>query len=125
MKKLKYILAAALTAVTMSTAFTGCQDNEIFDVNAPEDLDARIDEAASRIAERERLAREAEEAKRNAILEKLQDDVYQVGNTENGGPFWQTFSKSYKISSTDDAFMIKFKNFTSGANTFHNFVFKG
>ena len=121
MKKLKYILAAALTAVTMSTAFTGCQDNEIFDVNAPEDLDARIDEAASRIAERERLAREAEEAKRNAILEKLQDDVYQVGNTENGGPFWQTFSKSYKILSTDDAFMIKFKNFTSGANTFHNF----
>lgn len=121
MKKLKYILAAALTAVTMSTAFTGCQDNEIFDVNAPEDLDARIDEAASRIAERERLAREAEEAKRNAILEKLQDDVYQVGNTENGGPFWQTFSKSYKILSTDDAFMIKFKNFTSGANTYHNF----
>lgn len=121
MKKLKYILAAALTAVTMSTAFTGCQDNEIFDVNAPEDLDARIDEAASRIAERERLAREAEEAKRNAILEKLQDDVYQVGNTDNGGAFWQTFSKSYKISSTDEAFMIKFKNFTSGANTYHNF----
>ena len=121
MNKLKYIFSAMLISASLGSIFTGCQDNEIYDVNSPADLDEQITQAAANIAERERLAAEAAAAQRNAVLAKLQDDVYQVGNTENGGAFWQTFSKSYTLDASEDAFMIKFKNFTSGVNSYHNF----
>jgi len=121
MNKLKYIFSAMLISASLGSIFTGCQDNEIYDVNSPADLDEQITQAAANIAERERLAAEAAAAQRNAVLAKLQDDVYQVGNTENGGAFWQTFSKSYTLDAIEDAFMIKFKNFTSGVNSYHNF----
>lgn len=86
MRILKKIAYACCSVTLGLLALTGCEDNGLYDVNAPDWISEKIQEI-------EDSKKEPEEE----VLEGMQEDVYTIGSTDFTSGFWTVFSKYYVI----------------------------
>lgn len=86
MRILKKIAYACCSVTLGLLALTGCEDNGLYDVNAPDWISEKIQEI-------EDSKKEPEEE----VLEGMQEDVYTIGSTDFTSGWWTAFSKYYVI----------------------------
>jgi len=87
MKSRKLNLCALCAAVVASFSLVGCEEDDIYKVNAPEDLQDRIDAIA---------AANAANSKTEELV-GMMEDVYTIGNTDYSSGWWSSWSKYYVI----------------------------
>ena len=112
MKKVRLTLLTMCAAALSAATFYGCYKGELYDINEPENLQSRIDEAARLKAERDKMNQDRESA----------EEPYQIGITgdfSNG--WWTTFSKYYKLGK-EDTVSFKFQNYSDCKANYHNWV---
>lgn len=117
MKNIRSKFVAFGASLLIATAFTSCEENDLFSIDAPDDLQARIDAAADAVVEKQRIADSIAAAKVAAFEARFTDDVYQVGNTDNSSGFWSAHSKYYVIAPNDTSY-VRLKNFSSGKKVY-------
>lgn len=88
MRLLKKIAYACCSVTIGLLTLTGCEDSELYDVNAPDWISEKIQE----IEDSKKQPEENEEE-----LEGMEEDVYTVGNTDFTSGFWTAFSKYYVV----------------------------
>ena len=122
MKTTKLLWCALSAIVLAASGLTACDDDEMYDVGAPEDLQDRIDAAAAELVRQQEIADSLANLEANQLLARMSDDLYQVGATDNTTGFWGDFSKYYPLETVDDTVYVKFKNYTGGANVWCNWL---
>jgi hypothetical protein len=122
MKKTKLIRSALCAAVLAVFALVGCDKLDLYSINAPSDLQSRIDSVANITVRQQEIADSIAAAKAAAMEARLTEDIYQVGLTDNSTGWWGGHSKYYRLETNADTVYVKFKNFTSGANVWCNWV---
>lgn len=107
-------ITAIFAATMMLGAFAvSCEEDEIYVVNSPSWIDAKVDSIA--------------EAKANQVTEEvvipgLQEDVYSFGKTDFTSGWWQDFSKDYPIP-YDSVWHAQFNlNINPDGNYYNNFA---
>lgn len=88
MRLLKKIAYACCSVTIGLLTLTGCEDSELYDVNAPDWISEKIQE----IEDSKKQPEENEEE-----LEGMEEDVYTVGNTDFTSGWWTSFSKYYVV----------------------------
>lgn len=88
MRLLKKIAYACCSVTIGLLTLTGCEDSELYDVNAPDWISEKIQE----IEDSKKQPEENEEE-----LEGMEEDVYTVGNTDFTSGWWASFSKYYVV----------------------------
>ena len=83
MKHLNKIASAFCAAALGMLALTSCEGGELYNVNAPDWIAAKVDSIA--------------EANKPEELVGMMDDYYTVGATDYSNGFWSAFSKYYVI----------------------------
>ena len=83
MKHLNKIASAFCAAALGMLALTSCEGSELYKVNAPDWVAAKVDSIA--------------EANKPEELVGMMDDYYTVGATDYSNGFWSAFSKYYVI----------------------------
>lgn len=110
------------TAVLIALVLVGCQKNDIYKIDAPSDLQEKIDSVANIAVRQQEIADSIAAAQEAAFEARLIDDVYQVGATDNSSGWWGGHSKYYRLATNADTVYVKFKNFTSANNVWCNWV---
>ncbi|MCQ2229230.1 MAG: hypothetical protein MJZ13_05750 [Bacteroidales bacterium] len=87
MKSRKLMLGAISAMVLASAMFVSCEEDDLYKVNAPADLQNRIDEAAANAATNDKAPE----------LTNMLEDVYTIGNTDYSSGWWSSWSKYYVI----------------------------
>ncbi|MBN2611462.1 MAG: hypothetical protein JXB00_07895 [Bacteroidales bacterium] len=121
-KTTKLMTFALCAAVLATLVLVGCEDLDTYSVDAPSDLQDRIDSVAYIAVRQKQIADSIEAAKAAAMEARLIEDIYQVGNTDNSSGWWGGHSKYYRLATNADTVYVKFKNFTSGKNVWTNWV---
>ncbi len=122
MKITKLMRCALGAAVLVAFSLVGCEKTDIYSIDAPLDLQARIDSVGNIATRQQEIADSIAAAKAAAMEARLTDDVYQVGATDNSTGWWGGHSKYYRLATNADTVYVKFKNFTSGNNVWCNWV---
>lgn len=116
MKKVKLSLLALCAATLSTTAFYGCYKGELYDINEPDNLQERIDEAAAKKANEN-------QGGGNESIEGLLEDVYTVGATDFSTGWWAQWTKYYQIPAGQKwiaQFMLNIN--PDASNTYKNFA---
>lgn len=103
-KKITYACCAATLGLL---SLTGCEDVELYDVNAPDWISDKIQEI-------EDSKKEPEEE-----LEGMQEDVYTIGNQDFSSGFWTAFSKYYVIPDGEKWNAVFNLHINSADNTYY------
>jgi len=122
MKITKLMRCALFAAVLFAFGLVGCEKTDIYSIDAPADLQSRIDSIANIAVRQQEIADSIAAAEAAALDARLTEDVYQVGNTDNSSGWWGGHSKYYRLATNADTVYVKFKNFTSGNNVWCNWV---
>jgi hypothetical protein len=122
MKTTKLMRCALCAAVLAAIFLVGCQKLDTYSIDAPSDLQRRIDSIANSAIRKQQIADSIAAAKAAALEARLITDVYQVGNTDNSTGWWGGHSKYYRLATNKDSVYVKFKNFTGGKNVWCNWV---
>ncbi len=122
MKTIKLMTCAFCAAVLAAFVLVGCEKTDIYSIDAPADLQRKIDSIAVITLRQKQIADSIEAAKAAALEARLTEDIYQVGLTDNSTGFWGAHSKYYRLEDNSDTVYVKFKNFTSGKNVWCNWV---
>ncbi len=122
MKTTNLIKYALFAAVLAAFSLVGCEGLDSYSIDAPKDLQSRIDSIAAAAERQQEIADSIAAAEAAKLEARLLDDVYQVGETDNSSGWWGGHSKYYRLATNDDTVYVKFKNFTGGANVWANWV---
>ncbi len=122
MKITKLMWCAMCAVVLVAFSLVGCEETEFYKIDAPADLQTKIDSIANIAVRQKEIADSIEAARAAAMEARLIEDIYQVGNTDNSSGWWGGHSKYYRLEDNDDTVYVKFKNFTSGRNVWANWV---
>ncbi len=122
MKTTNLIKYALFAAVLAAFSLVGCEGLDSYSIDAPKDLQNRIDSIADAAKRKQEIADSIAAAEAAKLEARLIDDLYQVGVTDNTTGFWGGHSKYYRLATNDDTVYVKFKNFGSGANVYNNWV---
>lgn len=122
MKKAILMMRALCAIILVAFSLIGCEEIEVYTIEAPSDLQARIDSIANISVRQKEIADSIAAAEAAAMEARLAEDIYQVGNTDNSSGWWGGHSKYYRLEDNDDTVYVKFKNFTSGRNVWANWA---
>ncbi|MDA3879736.1 MAG: hypothetical protein PF436_05045 [Prolixibacteraceae bacterium] len=122
MKTTKLIKCALCAAIFALLGLVGCEQLDPYSIDAPSDLQSRIDSIANISVREKEIADSIAAAEAAAMEARLIDDVYQIGATDNSTGWWGGLSKYYRSENNADTIYVKFKNFTSGNNVWCNWV---
>ncbi len=106
-------IASLFCAVAFGTSvLTSCEGGDLFDVNAPDWISAKIDSISN-----------ANKPGEEPVIEGLEEDVYTVGNTDYSSGWWASFSKYYVIPNGEKWITQLNVNINPKAtNTYKNFA---
>ena len=111
MKRLNKLAAVFCVAAMALTAMTGCEGSDMFSVNSPDWLSEKIDSI-------EKANQSTEE-----VLVGMNEDVYNVGNTDFSSAFFTSFSKYYVVQDNQKWNAVFNLNINpSATNTYKNFA---
>lgn len=102
------MLGATSAMVLASAMFVGCEEDGIYKVNAPSDLQTKIDAIAAELA-----------AKENAAKKESAEESYRIGETDYSSAYWSGFSKYYQVAK-NDTLEITFVNSNGGSSANYN-----
>lgn len=88
MKRLNKLTTAVCSLVLVLSALTGCEGGDIFSVNAPDWISAKVDS----------IANSKKQSGDEEVLVGMNEDVYSFGKTDYSSGWWSAFSKYYVIS---------------------------
>lgn len=103
-KKITYACCAATLGLL---SLTGCDDVELYDVNAPDWISDKI--------------QEIEDSKKEPTeeLEGMMEDVYTIGNSDFTSSWWAAFSKYYVIPDGEKWNAVFNLHINSADNTYY------
>ena len=112
MRHLNKIATAFCAAALGLLSMTSCEGGDLYSVDSPDWLSAKIDSIA-----------EANKGKGEDVIEGLEEDVYTVGATDFSTGWWAQFSKYYQIPA-GEKWITQFNlNINPNAsNTYKNFA---
>ena len=112
MRHLNKIATAFCAAALGLLSMTSCEGGDLYSVDSPDWLSAKIDSIA-----------EANKSKGEDVIEGLEEDVYTVGATDFSTGWWAQFSKYYQIPA-GEKWITQFNlNINPNAsNTYKNFA---
>lgn len=116
------IRCVLFAAVLAAFGLVGCEQAEIYSIDAPSNLQSKIDSIANIAVRQKEIADSIAAAEAAAMEARLIDDVYQVGLTDNSSGWWGGHSKYYRLATNADTVYVKFKNFTGAKNVWCNWV---
>lgn len=122
MKTTKMISCVLFAAILAVFGLVGCEQAEIYSIDAPLNLQSKIDSIANIAVRQKEIADSIAAAKAAAMEARLTEDIYQVGLIDNSTGWWGAHSKYYRLATNADTVYVKFKNFTSGKNVWANWV---
>ncbi len=108
MKIYKYLTAAAVAAMFA----TSCYEGELYDEGPDWVADKIAEEAAKKAANQGEGAAASDDS-------FLLDDIYQAGKTDNSSGWWGDHSKYYRMATSEDSVIVKFKFFTASAHVWN------
>lgn len=109
MRHLNKIASVFCTAALGLLALTGCEGGDLYDVNSPDWISAKIDSI-----EKARNAGNQEEQ-----LVGMQEDVYSFGATDFTSGWWQQFSKYYVVPDGQKWNAVFNLNLNASDNTYY------
>ena len=121
-KTTKLMSCALCAAILAAFVLVGCEKLESYSIDAPSDLQKKIDSVAYIAVRQKQIDDSIAEAVAAAFDARLTEDIYQVGITDNSTGWWSAFSKYYRLATTADTVYLKFKNFTSGNNVWNTWI---
>lgn len=108
MKSRKLLLGAMSAMLLASTMFVGCEEEDIYKVNAPSDLQDRIDAIAAE-----------KDAANSGDTTNITLAVLTVGPKDNSAAWWTEFSDYFVVPAGKKA-IIEFTNYSAGASNWNN-----
>ncbi len=97
------------TAIISALALVGCQE-DLYTIDAPDNLQEQIDAIAKINAEKEAAALAAKKSK---------EDPYQVGTTDNASGYFGECSRYYTVG-VNDTLIIEFTNYSPCTANYNN-----
>ncbi len=107
--QIRKLMLSAFCAAAVAAVSVGCSDVSLYKIEAPEDLQARIDE----IAERNK-PQTSEDGKTSVVVTK-----FEIGESDYSTGWWGDHSQSFEVA-PGTLLHIEFDNYGSQANNWNN-----